>query len=164
MGSGAAHQTAIIPTHWETARKSWRKDCRGETEKARKFEGLHKLARALRCIGHRRRPVPAAKGKDKKMENETTNLFRRRDTFFGICEAVGQDFGFNPLWLRLAFVAPLFFFPVQTFIGYFALGLVVLASRLIFPAKTAPAAQPAPSAVEVAAPQAEKTEELALAA
>ena len=47
------------------------------------------------------------------MENETTNLFRRRDTFFGICEAVGQDFGFNPLWLRLAFVAPLFFFPVQ---------------------------------------------------
>jgi len=98
------------------------------------------------------------------MENETTNLFRRRDTFFGICEAVGQDFGFNPLWLRLAFVAPLFFFPVQTFIGYFALGLVVLASRLTFPAKSAAAAQPAPSVVEVAAPQAEKTEELALAA
>lgn len=96
------------------------------------------------------------------MENETTNLFRRRDTFFGICEAVGQDFGFNPLWLRLAFVAPLFFFPVQTFIGYFALGLVVLASRLAFPAKAA--AQPAPSAIEAAAPQAEKTEELALAA
>ncbi|WP_447931572.1 PspC domain-containing protein [Sphingopyxis fribergensis] len=96
------------------------------------------------------------------MENETTNLFRRRDTFFGICEAVGQDFGFNPLWLRLAFVAPLFFFPAQTFIGYFALGLVVLASRLIFPAKTA--AQPAPGAIEVAAPQGEKTEELALAA
>jgi phage shock protein PspC (stress-responsive transcriptional regulator) len=96
------------------------------------------------------------------MENETTNLFRRRDTFFGICEAVGQDFGFNPLWLRLAFVAPLFFFPVQTFIGYFALGLVVLASRLIFPAKAA--AQPAPNAIDVAAPQAEKAGELALAA
>lgn len=98
------------------------------------------------------------------MENETTNLFRRRDTFFGICEAVGQDFGFNPLWLRLAFVAPLFFFPAQTFIGYFALGLVVLASRLIFPAKSAAAAKSAPSAVEVVAPQAEKAEELALAA
>lgn len=96
------------------------------------------------------------------MENETTNLFRRRDTFFGICEAVGQDFGFNPLWLRLAFVAPLFFFPVQTFIGYFALGLVVLASRLIFPAKAA--VQPASNAIDVAAPQAEKAGELALAA
>src|SRR3546814_8883241 len=64
-----------------------------------------------------------------KMDSETTNLFRRRDTFFGICEAVGQDFGFNPLYLRLAFIAPLFFFPVQTFAAYFALGLVVLASR-----------------------------------
>lgn len=82
-----------------------------------------------------------------KMENETTNLFRRRDTFFGICEAVGQDFGFNPLWLRLAFVAPLFFFPVQTFIGYFALGGLILASRLLFPANKAPTAQPVLSAV-----------------
>ncbi|MBB6427057.1 PspC domain-containing protein [Sphingopyxis sp. JAI128] len=98
------------------------------------------------------------------MDNETTNLFRRRDTFFGICEAVGQDFGFNPLWLRLAFIAPLFFFPVQTFMAYFALGLVVLASRLIFPAKTAASAQPAQNAVAADAPKAERAEELALAA
>ncbi|WP_332818854.1 PspC domain-containing protein [Sphingopyxis sp.] len=98
-----------------------------------------------------------------KMDSETTNLFQRRDTFFGICEAVGQDFGFNPLWLRLAFVAPLFFFPVQTFIGYFALGLVVLASRLIFPAK-ATAEQPVLSAVETADRPAGKTEGFALAA
>ncbi|MDZ3831739.1 MAG: PspC domain-containing protein [Sphingopyxis sp.] len=94
---------------------------------------------------------------------ETTNLFRRRDTFFGICEAVGQDFGFNPLWLRLAFVLPLFFFPVQTFAGYFGLGLVVLASRLLFPAKdaakaqaaAAPTATPASAATEASAPAAE---------
>jgi phage shock protein PspC (stress-responsive transcriptional regulator) len=107
--------------------------------------------------------VLAAKGKDDKMQNETTNLFRRRDTFFGICEAVGQDFGFNPLWLRLAFIAPLFFFPAQTFAAYFALGLVVLASRLIFPAKAA-AARTAPAVIEAGAPKAEKAEELALAA
>ena len=98
------------------------------------------------------------------MENETTNLFRRRDTFFGICEAVGQDFGFNPLWLRLAFIAPLFFFPVQTFMAYFALGLVVLASRLIFPAKGVAPAQPMLTAVEAEAPKADKSEDLALAA
>ena len=98
------------------------------------------------------------------MDNETTNLFQRRDTFFGICEAVGQDFGFNPLWLRLAFVAPLFFFPVQTFAGYFALGLAVLASRLIFPAKTAAPAQPVLSAVEPADQHVDKAEQLALAA
>ena len=98
------------------------------------------------------------------MENETTNLFRRRDTFFGICEAVGQDFGFNPLHLRLAFIAPLFFFPVQSFAAYFGLGLVVLASRLIFPAKASAPAQPVPSVSESPAPQLEKTEDLALAA
>jgi len=76
------------------------------------------------------------------MDSETTNLFRRRDTFFGICEAVGQDFGFNPLWLRLAFIAPLFFFPTESIAAYFGLGIVVLGSRLLFPARraaTAPA-------------------------
>jgi phage shock protein PspC (stress-responsive transcriptional regulator) len=99
------------------------------------------------------------------MENETTNLFRRRDTFFGICEAVGQDFGFNPLWIRLAFIAPLFFFPVQTFIAYFALGAIVLLSRVLFPHKAAAAAaQPLPIGADDAAPAQEKTGELALAA
>lgn len=95
-------------------------------------------------------------------DTTTTNLFQRRDTMFGICEAVGQDFGFNPTWLRLAFIAPLFFFPVQTFAAYFGLGAVVLASRLIFPAKKA-AAQPALTAVEGSRPV-EANEELALAA
>jgi len=102
--------------------------------------------------------------KDDKMESETTNLFTRRDTFFGICEAVGQDFGFNPLWLRLAFVAPLFFFPVQTFAGYFALGLVVLASRLFFPSKIGDAAPAAATVIDPARRTGETTEELALAA
>lgn len=93
------------------------------------------------------------------MDNDTTNLFRRRDTFFGICEAVGQDFGFNPLWLRLALIAPLFFFPVQTFAAYFGLGLIVLASRLLFPAPAA-----APSVSTAAEPAAQPADELALAA
>ena len=108
--------------------------------------------------------MPAAKGKDRKMQNETTNLFRRRDTFFGICEAVGQDFGFNPLYLRLAFIAPLFFFPVQTFAAYLALGGIVLMSRLLFPNKAAAVEAPALTAAEPAAAREEKTEEFALAA
>ena len=98
------------------------------------------------------------------MANETSNLFTRRDTMFGICEAVGQDFGFNPTWLRLAFIAPLFFFPVETFAAYFGLGVVVLASRLIFPRKTATPA-PALAAVEPTAERPSETaQELALAA
>ena len=79
---------AIIPTKWESIQKKYGKSGRGEAGKARKFEGLRKLARPLRSIRHRRGTKPAAQGKDKKMENETTNLFRRRDTFFGVCEAV----------------------------------------------------------------------------
>ncbi|ABF52695.1 PspC domain-containing protein [Sphingopyxis alaskensis] len=98
------------------------------------------------------------------MQNETTNLFRRRDTFFGICEAVGQDFGFNPLYLRLAFIAPLFFFPVQSFAAYFGLGLVVLASRLLFPPSEAPTVAPARAVTGDDAQPAPKGEELALAA
>lgn len=101
------------------------------------------------------------------MEQENTNLFRRRDTFFGICEAVGQDFGFNPLYLRLAFIAPLFFLPVQTFTAYFGLGLIVLASRLLFPAGRAAAALPALPVAEPATETEktpEKTEAFALAA
>lgn len=98
------------------------------------------------------------------MEKET-NLFRRRDTMFGICEALGQDFGINPTWIRVAFIAPLFFFPVQTFAVYFGLGLIVLASRLIFPArKAAAAAQPALAAVATTERAEEDGKEFALAA
>ena len=99
------------------------------------------------------------------MPNETTNLFRRRDTFFGTCEAVGQDFGFNPLYLRLAFIAPLFFFPVQTFAAYFGLGFIVLMSRLLFPNRAVAAEAPVVAIAET--PEGKKdarTEELALAA
>ncbi len=154
----------IIPNQWEWIHDPERAIQCDRPHKARIFGGLLKLARPLRCIPHRREAVLAAQGKDKKMANETSNLFNRRDTFFGICEAVGQDFGFNPLWLRLAFVAPLFFFPVQTFIGYFALGGVVLASRLLFPAKSVAPAAPALTAVENTAQPNEKAEAFALAA
>lgn len=85
------------------------------------------------------------------MTQALPNLFQRQDTFFGIFEGLGQDFGINPLWLRLAFVAPLFFFPFQTIATYLGLGVVVLATRLIFPDKAvaAPLAFETPVATEV---------------
>lgn len=73
----------------------------------------------------------------------TSNLFNRDDTLFGICEALSQDFGFNPLWLRLAFLPFLFVAPAQTIGAYFLLGLAVWASRTIFP--TTVEAAPAPA-------------------
>ncbi len=71
------------------------------------------------------------------------SLFARHDTFFGVCEAIGQDFGFNPNWLRLAVGAGLLFAPVAALATYLGMGLVILASRLIFPSRTRAAAVPA---------------------
>jgi phage shock protein PspC (stress-responsive transcriptional regulator) len=55
----------------------------------------------------------------------TTPLPLRNDTILGVCEAIGRDFGFNPLWLRLAFILPLFFAPTAAIAAYLGLGLVV---------------------------------------
>jgi phage shock protein C len=60
-------------------------------------------------------------------------LILREDTFFGVCEALGEDFGINPLFLRLVFAVALLWDPAIVIGTYFALGIVVLISRLAFP-------------------------------
>jgi phage shock protein PspC (stress-responsive transcriptional regulator) len=67
------------------------------------------------------------------MQNVQPSLFARDHTFLGVCEGLGEDFGFNPLFLRMALPVPLFFFPAETIAGYLAAGVVVLLSRLVFP-------------------------------
>jgi len=71
----------------------------------------------------------------------TTNLLLRNDTILGVCEAIGQDFGFNPTWLRIAFCAPIFWNPAIVVGAYLALGVVVVVTRYAFPDRhaTAPA-------------------------
>ena len=64
------------------------------------------------------------------MTKNTTPLPLRNDTLLGVCEAIGQDFGFNPLYLRLAFIAPLFLAPGASVAAYLGLGVVVAATRL----------------------------------
>ena len=63
---------------------------------------------------------------------------------FGICARIGEDFGFNPLWLRLAFAGALILNPVAVIGTYFALGAVVLTSRMLFPNRK-PAAPTTPA-------------------
>lgn len=60
-------------------------------------------------------------------------VFARADTLLGICEAIGQDFGFNPIFLRLAFGVSLLWNPLASLAVYGALGIAVMASRLLFP-------------------------------
>ena len=57
----------------------------------------------------------------------------RNHTIFGVCEAIGEDFGFNPVLLRVPFAAMVLWSPLIAIAAYFALGAVVLASRLLFP-------------------------------
>ena len=64
----------------------------------------------------------------------------RSHTILGVCEAVGEDFGFNPIFLRVPFAAAVLWNPLYAIGAYLALGLVVLASRLLFPAMKAKAA------------------------
>lgn len=61
----------------------------------------------------------------------------RSHTILGVCEAIGEDFGFNPVFLRIPFAASVIYSPMLAFGIYFALGAAVLGSRLIFPRKTA---------------------------
>ena len=67
------------------------------------------------------------------MQTVPGNLFTRPDTLFGVCEGLGQDFGFNPIYLRVVLATAILWNPVVAFGTYFALGLLVLLSRLICP-------------------------------
>ena len=73
----------------------------------------------------------------------------RSHTILGICEAIGEDFGFNPVFLRIPLAASVIVNPLWAIATYFALGAVVLLSRLLFPrpgqAEAATAAQSTPA-------------------
>jgi hypothetical protein len=67
----------------------------------------------------------------------------RSHTILGACEAIGEDFGFNPLFLRVPLAAMVLWSPLAAIGTYLALGAVVLLSRLLSPAPKAVADQPA---------------------
>jgi phage shock protein C len=84
---------------------------------------------------------------DSQPDPRSTPLPLRSHTIFGVCEAIGEDFGFNPVLLRAPLAAIVLYSPLIAIGVYFALGAVVLASRLLFPQtnafKPAIAEQPA---------------------
>ena len=65
------------------------------------------------------------------------NLILRNDTFFGVCEGLGQDFGFHANWLRIAFAAGFYFNPTIVIGTYLGLGVLVATSRFLIPDCTA---------------------------
>ena len=93
------------------------------------------------------------------MQTSQPSLIARDHTLFGVCEALGEDLGFNPLFLRIPFAALLLWNPVAVIGTYLALGVIVLGTRWAFPnprpaaaeARPAVAAEPAQAANEVEA-------------
>jgi phage shock protein PspC (stress-responsive transcriptional regulator) len=91
---------------------------------------------------------------DQTPDQTSVALPLRSHTILGVCEAIGEDFGFNPVLLRIPLAASVIWLPYLAFGVYFALGAVVLASRLLFPARKTAAAQVQPQ-VEAANAEAE---------
>jgi len=80
----------------------------------------------------------------------------RSHTILGVCEAIGEEFGFNPVYLRVLFAASVIYSPTMSIAAYLLLGLGVLAARMLVPnlarAKHVPAeeaAAPANSEIEL---------------
>ena len=88
----------------------------------------------------------------------------RSHTIFGVCEAIGEDFGFNPILLRVPFAATVLWSPVWAIGAYLALGLVILGSRLLFPKVEAASVEALETASPALVDQSEAVGELQLAA
>ena len=89
------------------------------------------------------------------------NVFTRDDTFFGVCQAIGEDFGFSPNWLRLAIGVGLLFAPLATLGAYLGAAVLVGFSRLLAPDRRR--AEPAPAAETVETAEAPRADNETLA-
>lgn len=79
-------------------------------------------------------------GKSRTDKREPALPFRG-DTILGVCEATGQELGFNPNWLRVAFAALLLLSPVLILAVYLGLGVVVAIARWRFGDRDSTAAE-----------------------
>lgn len=74
-----------------------------------------------------------------------TPIIDRAAPIFGVCEALGDDFGISANWFRASLAPLILWQPLWTVVGYFLVGALVLATRLMFPDVRAPI--PAPAAI-----------------
>jgi len=84
---------------------------------------------------------------------DETNLFNRDDTFFGVCQGLGEDLGISGNWFRLGFALTLFVSPLGALAAYALAGVFVFAVRWFVPAPqaaTKAAEAPAASSLDVA--------------
>ena len=67
------------------------------------------------------------------MQTRFSAPIARDDTRRGVCQSLGEDFGFNPNWLRVALGVGLLASPVGVIAVYASLAVLLAAARWIFP-------------------------------
>ena len=67
------------------------------------------------------------------MKTVQPSLIARDDTFFGVCEGLGEDLRIHPNVLRIGLALGLFVAPVAMVVGYVAAGILVLGTRWLVP-------------------------------
>ena len=93
------------------------------------------------------------------------NLFLRHDTIFGVCQGLGEEFGFNPNFLRVPFAAGILWNPLVVFGAYLALGCALAFARWMYPKPRASTAAPQLAAGQQPAATADNADaELSIAA
>ena len=79
------------------------------------------------------------------MQTSQPSVFARDHTILGICEALGEDFGFNPVFLRVPLAVCLLLNPWAVVATYAGLGVLVAFTRLVAPnPRSRPRPEPKP--------------------
>ena len=78
--------------------------------------------------------LPASQSADPASQDRPrANVFLRHDTLFGVCQGIGEEFGFNPNFLRVPFAAGILWNPLVVVGIYLGLGVALLMARWIYP-------------------------------
>lgn len=69
------------------------------------------------------------------MTNANSKLLTRGDTFLGVCEGLGEEFGVNSTWFRVAFLGLLFWNWQVALAIYPAVAVMIYAVRWLMPTR-----------------------------
>ncbi len=102
--------------------------------------------------------LPASQSADPASQDRPrANVFLRHDTLFGVCQGIGEEFGFNPNFLRVPFAAGILWNPLVVVGIYLGLGVALLVARWIYP-KSQTIAAPHAAAGQAAHPVADNVD------
>ena len=86
------------------------------------------------------------------MQFTRNSLSLRSDTMFGVCEALGQDFGISANWFRVGFAFAVIYNLEYAVLAYLGIGALVLVSRLVYPGRAVAEVETAHETVETVKP------------